>query len=61
MKEETDPGLEGHSAGLQVGGVELLVPVMDYDGMAMFHCHILEHEDIGMIGMWHIMKGGMPM
>ena len=27
--------------------------------MTMFHCHILEHEDIGMMGMWMIM--GMPM
>ena len=25
--------------------------------MAMFHCHIIEHEDIGMMGMWHIMGG----
>jgi FtsP/CotA-like multicopper oxidase with cupredoxin domain len=25
--------------------------------MTMFHCHILEHEDIGMMGMWHIMGG----
>ncbi len=36
------------------GSIKILVPVMDYDGMAMFHCHILEHEDIGMMGMWHI-------
>lgn len=42
------------------GSVELLVPVKDFDGMAMFHCHILEHEDIGMMGMWHLMSG-MPM
>lgn len=34
----------------------LLVPVMDYDGMTMFHCHIVEHEDIGMMGVWDIMK-----
>jgi FtsP/CotA-like multicopper oxidase with cupredoxin domain len=37
------------------GSVTMLVPVMDYTGMTMFHCHILEHEDIGMMGMWHIM------
>jgi FtsP/CotA-like multicopper oxidase with cupredoxin domain len=42
------------------GKVTMLVPVEDYDGMTMFHCHILEHEDIGMMGMWHIMDG-MPM
>jgi FtsP/CotA-like multicopper oxidase with cupredoxin domain len=28
---------------------------MDYTGMTMFHCHILEHEDVSMMGMWHIM------
>jgi FtsP/CotA-like multicopper oxidase with cupredoxin domain len=39
----------------KMGRVRLLVPVMDYDGMAMFHCHIVEHEDIGMMGLWHIM------
>lgn len=43
------------------GSVTMLVPVMDYDGMIMFHCHILEHEDIGMMGMWNIMSPGMPM
>ncbi len=37
------------------GSVTMLVPIMDYTGMTMFHCHILEHEDIGMMGMWHIM------
>ncbi|MBI5442882.1 MAG: multicopper oxidase family protein [Deltaproteobacteria bacterium] len=39
----------------RMGSVKLLVPVMDFSGMAMFHCHILEHEDIGMMGMWHLM------
>ncbi len=42
------------------GSVRILVPVMDYPGMAMFHCHIVEHEDIGMMGLWHIMDGTMP-
>ena len=37
------------------GSVTLLVPIRDYDGMTMFHCHILEHEDVGMMGMWEIM------
>ena len=41
----------------KMGSVTLLVPVMDFTGMAMFHCHILEHEDIGMMGMWHLMSG----
>jgi hypothetical protein len=43
------------------GRVDLLVPVMDYSGMIMFHCHILEHEDIGMMGMGEIMEPDMPM
>ena len=44
----------------KMGSVTLRVPVRDHAGMTMFHCHILEHEDIGMMGMWHIMDG-MPM
>ena len=45
------------------GSARLLVPVMHWEGMAMFHCHIIEHEDIGMMGMWHLMPEGeeMPM
>jgi len=43
------------------GTVRLLVPIMDYDGMAMFHCHILEHEDIGMLAVWMIMSEEEPM
>lgn len=43
----------------RMGSVTLLVPVMDYPGMTMFHCHILEHEDIGMMGMWDIMGDDM--
>jgi len=42
------------------GSVTILVSVMDYTGMTMFHCHIVEHEDIGMMGMWHIMSDMMP-
>ena len=42
------------------GRVTMLVPVMDWPGMTMFHCHIIEHEDIGMMGVWDIM-GGMAM
>ncbi|GFE58613.1 multicopper oxidase family protein [Geobacter sp. AOG1] len=39
----------------KMGSVTMLVPVTDYDGMTMFHCHIVEHEDIGMMGVWDIM------
>lgn len=37
-----------------MGSVKLLVPVKDFTGMTMFHCHILEHEDMGMMGLWDI-------
>jgi FtsP/CotA-like multicopper oxidase with cupredoxin domain len=40
------------------GSVTLRIPVKDFGGMTMFHCHILEHEDIGMMGMWHLMPMG---
>ena len=36
------------------GSVTMLVPVQDYAGTTVFHCHILEHEDIGMMGVWQI-------
>jgi FtsP/CotA-like multicopper oxidase with cupredoxin domain len=38
----------------KMGGIRILVPVMDFTGTAMFHCHIVEHEDIGMMGLWEI-------
>jgi len=37
------------------GTVTLLMNISEITGMTMFHCHIVEHEDIGMMGMWHIM------
>jgi FtsP/CotA-like multicopper oxidase with cupredoxin domain len=42
------------------GAVKLLVPVGPYAGMSMFHCHILEHEDIGMLAMWEVTGGKLP-
>ncbi len=38
----------------KMGSIKLLVPIKDFTGMSMFHCHILEHEDIGMMGLWDI-------
>ncbi|MDQ7039225.1 MAG: multicopper oxidase family protein, partial [Aquificota bacterium] len=35
-----------------MGSVTMLVPVLDYRGDTVFHCHILGHEDIGMMGIW---------
>ncbi|ABS25806.1 multicopper oxidase family protein [Anaeromyxobacter sp. Fw109-5] len=43
------------------GSVTMRLPIRDHTGMTMCHCHILEHEDIGMMAMWHIMGEGMPM
>ena len=34
------------------GYVKMLVPVTDFYGDTMFHCHMLGHEDIGMMGIW---------
>ena len=31
--------------------VELLVPFWDYAGTSLFHCHIAEHGDAGMMGL----------
>jgi FtsP/CotA-like multicopper oxidase with cupredoxin domain len=36
------------------GSVTMLVPVQDFKGKTVFHCHIVEHEDIGMMGIWEI-------
>ena len=36
------------------GKLTMLVPIMDFAGKALFHCHILEHEDIGMMGIWEM-------
>jgi len=38
----------------RMGRAKILLPVTDYAGMCMFHCHIVEHEDIGMMGLWEI-------
>ncbi len=35
-------------------GVVLGIKVEDYTGDTVFHCHILEHGDIGMMGVWKI-------
>jgi FtsP/CotA-like multicopper oxidase with cupredoxin domain len=36
------------------GSVTQLVRLQNWTGMTMFHCHILEHEDAGMMGEWMI-------
>ncbi|SJM90973.1 multicopper oxidase family protein [Crenothrix polyspora] len=36
------------------GRIKLLVPIKDFTGTTMFHCHILEHEEMGMAGLWDI-------
>jgi FtsP/CotA-like multicopper oxidase with cupredoxin domain len=36
------------------GRMTILVPVLDYTGSTAFYCNILEHADIGMMGIWKI-------
>jgi FtsP/CotA-like multicopper oxidase with cupredoxin domain len=26
------------------------IPFADFDGLTVYHCHILDHEDLGMMG-----------
>lgn len=32
------------------GSVSILMPFEDISGRTVYHCHILDHEDIGMMG-----------
>ena len=48
------PGLKDTVIVPRGGSVTLLVPVLDHAGRTVFHCHIVEHEDIGMMGVWNI-------
>lgn len=34
--------------------VQILVPFTDFPGKTMFHCHLLEHEELGMMGVVEI-------
>ena len=36
------------------GRATILIPVLHYTGTTVFHCHIIEHEDMGMMGVWEI-------
>jgi FtsP/CotA-like multicopper oxidase with cupredoxin domain len=36
------------------GSVTQLVRVSDWTGPTVYHCHIVEHEDIGMMGVWRL-------
>ena len=46
----------GHEAIIvpRGGSVTQLVRIQNWTGPTMFHCHIVEHEDIGMMGDWSI-------
>lgn len=50
----TSPALKDTVIVPKMGSVKLLVPIKDFTGTTMLHCHILEHEDIGMAGLWDI-------
>jgi len=36
------------------GRVELAVPLSDFGGKTVYHCHIVEHEDLGMMGVLEV-------
>ncbi len=40
--------------------VELMVPLADYPGRAVYHCHISEHGDKGMMAVLEVSSGGRP-
>ncbi|MDH4099677.1 MAG: multicopper oxidase family protein [Nitrospirota bacterium] len=50
----TIPGLKDTINVPPGGTVTMLMPIRHYTGTTVFHCHILEHEDIGMVGIWKI-------
>ena len=34
--------------------IEIIKPFQDYKGLFLFHCHNLEHEDLGMMRQFYI-------
>ena len=40
--------------------VEILVPFSDFDGAVVYHCHIVEHEDRGMMGTFEVTSETAP-
>lgn len=50
--EKPEPSLQGYkdTITLQPGQKARIAVKFPYEGMYMFHCHILEHEDNGMMG-----------
>jgi suppressor of ftsI len=39
------------------GSVVIRMPFLDYTGKYVFHCHILGHEDAGMMAVVDVVKG----
>jgi FtsP/CotA-like multicopper oxidase with cupredoxin domain len=50
----TAPGWKDTVIVPRGGSVTQLVRLQNWRGTTMFHCHIVEHEDIGMMGEWTI-------
>lgn len=40
--------------------VEILVPLSDFEGAVVYHCHIVEHEDPGMMGTFEVTSETAP-
>jgi FtsP/CotA-like multicopper oxidase with cupredoxin domain len=34
--------------------VTIRMPINDFDGKTVYHCHILDHEDLGMMGVINV-------
>ena len=34
--------------------LRLAVPLVDFHGKTVFHCHVAEHEDRGMMGVFEV-------
>jgi hypothetical protein len=44
-------------SGLPSGKDTVFVPATNCTGMTMLHCRILEHDESGVIGIWHLVDG----
>ena len=42
--------MEGHRQRARRSTVTLRIPFTDIAGRTVYHCHILDHEDLGMMG-----------
>jgi FtsP/CotA-like multicopper oxidase with cupredoxin domain len=56
--ELTDPGWRDTINLVPGERVEILIPFRDFAGRSVFHCHIAEHGDAGMMGIIQVRSAG---